>query len=210
MQWRLMMEQRTDEWFEARLGKVTASRIYDVLSKTKSGYSATRKNYMAQLICERLTGNREESFKTAAMQRGNDIEPKARARYMLETGELVEETGFINHPIINMSGASPDGLVGEDGLIEIKCPNTATHLEFLRTKTPKPEYLLQMLWQMACTGRKWCDFVSYDDRLKEHLSFQMVRINRDDERIQEIEEEVQKFLHELDEQIADLDSVMEA
>lgn len=204
------MEQRTDEWFEARLGKVTASRIYDVLSKTKSGYSATRKNYMAQLICERLTGNREESFKTAAMQRGNDIEPKARARYMLETGELVEETGFINHPIINMSGASPDGLVGEDGLIEIKCPNTATHLEFLRTKTPKPEYLLQMLWQMACTGRKWCDFVSYDDRLPEHLSFQMVRINRDDKRIKEIEEEVQKFLHELDEQIAELDSVMEA
>lgn len=210
MQWRLMMEQRTDEWFEARLGKVTASRIYDVLSKTKSGYSATRKNYMAQLICERLTGNREESFKTAAMQRGNDIEPKARARYMLETGELVEETGFINHPIINMSGASPDGLVGEDGLIEIKCPNTATHLEFLRTKTPKPEYLLQMLWQMACTGRKWCDFVSYDDRVPEHLSFQMVRINRDDERIKEIEEEVQKFLHELDEQIAELDIVMEA
>lgn len=204
------MEQRTDEWFEARLGKVTASRIYDVLSKTKSGYSATRKNYMAQLICERLTGNREESFKTAAMQRGNDIEPKARARYMLETGELVEETGFINHPIINMSGASPDGLVGEDGLIEIKCPNTATHLEFLRTKTPKPEYLLQMLWQMACTGRKWCDFVSYDDRLPEHLSFQMVRINRDDERIQEIEEEVQKFLHELDEQIDELNIVMEA
>ena len=204
------MEQRTDEWFEARLGKVTASRIYDVLSKTKSGYSATRKNYMAQLLCERLTGNREESFKTAAMQRGNNIEPKARARYMLETGELVEETGFINHPTINMSGASPDGLVGEDGLIEIKCPNTATHLEFLRTKTPKPEYLLQMLWQMACTGRKWCDFVSYDDRLPEHLSFQMVRINRDDERIQEIEEEVQKFLHELDEQIAELDIVMEA
>ena len=204
------MEQRTDEWFEARLGKVTASRIYDVLSKTKSGYSATRKNYMAQLLCERLTGNREESFKTAAMQRGNDIEPKARARYMLETGELVEETGFINHPTINMSGASPDGLVGEDGLIEIKCPNTATHLEFLRTKKPKSEYLLQMLWQMACTGRKWCDFVSYDDRLPEHLSFQMVRINRDDERIQEIEEEVQKFLHELDEQIAELDIVMEA
>ena len=203
------MEQRTDEWFEARLGKVTASRIYDVLSKTKSGYSATRKNYMAQLICERLTGNREESFKTAAMQRGNDIEPKARARYMLETGELVEETGFINHPTINMSGASPDGLVGEDGLIEIKCPNTATHLEFLRTKTPKPEYLLQMLWQMACTGRKWCDFVSYDDRIPEHLSFQMVRIDRDDERIKEIEEEVQKFLHELDEQIAELDIVME-
>lgn len=118
-----MMEQQTDEWFKARLGKVTASRIYDVLSKTKSGYSATRKNYMAQLICERLTGTREEGFKTAAMQRGNDIEPKARARYMLETGELVEETGFINHPTINMSGASPDGLVGEDGLIEIKCPN---------------------------------------------------------------------------------------
>ena len=204
------MEQRTDEWFEVRLGKVTASRICDVLSKTKSGYSAARKNYMAQLICERLTGNREESFKTAAMQRGNDIEPKARARYMLETGELVEETGFINHPIINMSGASPDGLVGEDGLIEIKCPNTATHLEFLRTKTPKPEYLLQMLWQMACTGRKWCDFVSYDDRLPEHLSFQMVRINRDDERIKEIEEEVQKFLHELDKQIDELDIVMEA
>ena len=191
------MEQRTDEWFAARLGKVTASRIGDIMAKTKSGYGAARKNYMAQLLCERLTGMREETFVSAAMQRGTDLEAKARATYILTNGDLVEEIGFVEHPNIEMSGASPDGLVNDDGLIEIKCPNTATHLEFIRTKKPKSEYILQMQWQMACTGRSWCDFVSYDDRLPEKFAFYSIRLKRDDDLIKEIEDEVQKFLDEL-------------
>lgn len=191
------MEQRTDEWFAARLGKVTASRIGDIMAKTESGYSAARKNYMAQLLCERLTGMREDTFVSAAMQRGTDLEAKARATYILTNGDLVEEIGFVEHPNIEMSGASPDGLVNDDGLIEIKCPNTATHLEFIRTKKPKSEYILQMQWQMACTGRSWCDFVSYDDRLPEKFAFYSIRLKRDDDLIKEIEDEVQKFLDEL-------------
>lgn len=193
----IAMEQRTDEWFKARLGKVTASRIGDIMAKTKSGYGAARKNYMAQLLCERLTGMREETFVSAAMQRGTDLEAKARATYILTNGDLVEEIGFVEHPNIEMSGASPDGLVNDDGLIEIKCPNTATHLEFIRTKKPKSEYILQMQWQMACTGRSWCDFVSYDDRLPEKFAFYSIRLKRDDDLIKEIEAEVQKFLDEL-------------
>ncbi|MCX8748390.1 lambda exonuclease family protein [Snodgrassella sp. B3088] len=193
------MEQRTDEWFAARLGKVTGSRIADVTAKIKSGYAAARKNYMSQLLCERLTGVHESIFVNAAVQRGIDLEPKARSNYILLTGELVEEVGFINHPTIQMSGASPDGLVGHDGLLEIKCPNTSTHLDFIRTKKPKSEYMLQMQWQMVCTGRKWCDFVSYDDRLPKNLAFSSVRIFRDDEKIIELEAEVNKFLGELDE-----------
>ena len=200
-----MSEQRTPEWFAERLGKITASRIADVVGKTKSGsYGAARKNYMAELLCQRLTGQQEEKFTSAAMQHGTDTEPTARAMYMLETGADVTETGFIPHPSIVMSGASPDGLVGEDGLIEIKCPNTATHLEFLQSRKPKHEYLLQMQWQMACTGRQWCDFVSYDDRLPEKLAYRCIRIPRDDKLVAELEEEAIKFLTELDETVRQL------
>ena len=191
------MQQRTDEWFAARLGKVTASRIADIMAKTKTGYAASRKNYLFELLCERLGGQREEKYINASMQRGIDLEPKARAVYEIETGEWVEEVGFIPHPTIAMSGASPDGLISDDGLIEIKCPNTATHIEFLQTQKPKQEYIYQMQWQMACTGRKWCDFVSYDDQLPENLAYRSVHIPRDDDCIQSLEQEVEKFLAEL-------------
>ena len=195
-----MSEQRTPEWFAERLGKITASRIADVVGKTKSGsYGAARKNYMAELLCQRLTGQQEEKFTSTAMQHGTDTEPAARAMYMLETGTDVTETGFIPHPTIAMSGASPDGLVGEDGLIEIKCPNTATHLGFLQS------HKLQMQWQMACTGRQWCDFVSYDDRLPEKLAYRCIRIPRDDKLIAELEEEAVKFLTELDKTVRQLE-----
>ena len=201
-----MSEQRTPEWFAERLGKITASRIADVVGKTKSGsYGAARKNYMAELLCQRLTGQQEDKFTSDAMRHGTDTEPAARAMYMLETGTDVTETGFIPHPTIAMSGASPDGLAGEDGLIEIKCPNTATHLEFLQSRKPKHEYLLQMQWQMACTGRQWCDFVSYDDRLPEKLAYRCIRIPRDDKLIAELEEEVVKFLTELDKTVHQLE-----
>ena len=197
------MEQRTDDWFAARLGKVTASRVADVVAKTKSGYSASRDNYMADLIVERLTGQKASSFSNAAMEWGTEQEPNARAAYSARTGELVEEVGFIDHPTIALSGASPDGLVGE-GIVEFKCPNTATHLEYLLADKVLEKYVTQMQWQMACTGRPWCDFVSYDPRLPEHLQMLIVRVPRDDKRIAELEDEVRKFLAELDDKVKKL------
>ena len=198
------MEQRSDEWFTARLGKVTASRVADIMARTKSGYSASRAKYMAQLLCERLTGQKEDSYQSAAMQRGTELEGKARAVYLLETGNDVTETGLVDHPTIAMSAASPDGLVNDDGLIEIKCPETHTHLEFIKSGKPKSNYMQQMQWQMACTGRQWCDFVSYDDRLPEYLAYKCVRIPRDDALIAEMEAEVSEFLAELDLEVKQL------
>lgn len=200
------MEQRTDDWFAARLGKVTASRVADVAAKTKTGYSASRDNYMADLIVERLTGQKASSFSNAAMEYGTLMEPNARAAYSARVGELVEEVGFIDHPTIAMSGASPDGLVGE-GLVELKCPNTSTHLEYLLAGEPPAKYVTQMQWQMACTARPWCDFVSYDERLPEHLRVFVKRVMRDDKRIAELEAEVTKFLAELDEKLKQLENL---
>ncbi len=191
------MIQGSEEWHAARLGRVTASRVSDVMAKTKTGYSASRTNYMMELLCQRLTGKREEVFTSAAMQRGTELESSARSVYEAESGLLVTETGFVVHPEIAGLGASPDGLVGDEGLLEIKCPNTATHVNFLRTEKPDNKYQWQMLAQMACTGRDWCDFVSFDDRLPEPLQFSCIRFYRDDCRIKEMIAEIQKFLEEL-------------
>lgn len=195
------VEQRTDEWFAARIGKVTASRVADVIAKTKTGYSATRDNYMAQLVCERLTGQKGESFTNAAMQHGTETEPLARLSYEVAQNVLVDEVGFVPHPSIEMAGASPDGLVGDDGLLEIKCPNTATHIETLLSQTVPGKYNTQMQFQMACTGRKWCDFVSFDNRLPAELQLFVKRVPRDDEFIKQIEAEIVQFLAELDDKI---------
>jgi len=199
-----MMDQGTEEWFTIRIGKVTASRVADVIAKTKTGYSASRDNYMAQLVCERLTGQKGESFTNAAMQHGTETEPLARAAYEALKDVLVDEVGFVPHPSIDMAGASPDGLVGDDGLLEIKCPNTATHIETLMSKTVPGKYNTQMQFQMACTGRQWCDFVSFDNRLPEQFQLFVKRVPRDDEFIKQMEDEVVKFLNELDIKIAQL------
>lgn len=191
------MDQRSDDWFTARLGKVTASKIADVMATTKTGPSAGRKNYMAQLLTERLTGRKADSYSNAAMQWGTDTEPQARAMYELETGCDVVEVGFIDHPVIAMSGASPDGLVGEDGLVEIKCPNTATHIETLRGAAIDKKYVLQTQWQMACTGRQWCDFVSFDPRLPSAMQLYVARVERDATLIAAMESEVAGFLAEI-------------
>lgn len=198
------MEQRTDEWFAARLGKVTASRIADVMAKTKTGPSASRTNYMAELIVERLTGKAGDSYQNAAMIWGTNTEPLARAAYEAHRGVLVEETGFVPHPSGAMTGASPDGLVGDDGLVEIKCPNTATHIDTLMSDDAPPKYFAQMQWQMACTGRAWCDFVSFDPRMPEEMQLFVVRVERDDTWIIMAEEAVQAFLSELDEMVSKL------
>jgi len=198
------MEQQTNEWFTARLGKVTASRVADVIAKTKTGYSASRDNYMAQLICERLTGQKGESFTNAAMEWGTQTEPLARSAYENARSLLVKEVGFINHPRIEMSGASPDGLVCEDGLVEIKCPNTATHIDTLLSGKVPTKYFTQMQWQMLCCQRKWCDFVSFDNRLPEHLQLFVQEVEFDPEYAAMLEKEVVLFLTELDNKVAKL------
>ena len=198
------MEQRSPEWFAARLGRVTASRVADVIAKTKSGYSASRANYMAELVCERLTGMQGESYSNAAMVWGTNTEPMARSAYESRMAELVEETGFVLHPTIPMAGASPDGLIGDDGLVEIKCPNTATHIDTLLSEGAPSKYMTQMQWQMACTGRKWCDFVSFDPRMPEEMQMFVIRVNRNDDVITELEREVEKFLSELEDKITQL------
>ena len=192
------IEQRSDAWFLARLGKVTASRVADVIAKTKSGYSTSRDNYMAQLVCERLTGKQGESFTNSAMQWGTETEPLARSAYEASTDIMVEELGFVLHPKIEMAGASPDGLVGLFGMLEIKCPNTATHIEALLTETVPTKYITQMQWQMACAQRQWCDYVSFDPRIRQDLQLFVKRVEFDASYVAMLEEEVIQFLKELD------------
>lgn len=201
------MEQLSTEWFAARCGKVTASRIADLMARTRNGYGSSRDNYMAELLCERLTGKPAERFQNAAMQHGVELEPEARDAYSLLSNADVETVGFVPHPKIPMSGASPDGRVGDSGLVEIKCPMTATHIATLMSESVAEKYLLQMQWQMACEGRKWCDFVSYDNRLPGSLSIFVKRVPRDDKLIGLIETEVTAFLAELDGKLAKLDEI---
>jgi putative phage-type endonuclease len=197
------MEQRSAEWYAARLGKVTASKVADVVARTRTGYAASRANYMAQLVCERLTGKPTEGFSNAAMEWGVEQEAAARDAYSARVGELVTEVGFIDHPAIKMAGASPDGIVGA-GIVEIKCPSTATHIEYLFEREPPQKYFYQMQWQMACTGADWCDWVSYDPRMPENLQLLVVRIPRDTDCITLLEREVSEFLAELDVKVAKL------
>jgi putative phage-type endonuclease len=192
------LEQRSEEWFAARRGKVTASKIGDILNTIRNGnWAASRKNYAAQLVTERLTGKDPEPFTNEAIEWGIAQEAPAREAYTQRTGSLVQEVGFIDHPTIAFAGASPDGLVGDDGLLEIKCPTTATHIERLLGAEIPEGYRLQMFWQMACTGRKWCDFVSFDPRLPEDMQLFIQRFERDEEEIAYIEKQVQVFLGEV-------------
>ena len=193
----LEIKQGTEEWHQIRLGKVTASRVSDVMSKIKSGESAGRKNYKMDLVVERLTNTPTSSFTNAAMAWGTETEPLARMAYEVHSENFVETVAFIPHPLIEWFGCSPDGLVGE-GLIEIKCPNTATHIDYLLAGVPPAKYVPQMQTQMACTGAKWCDFVSFDPRLPDELQLLVVRLDRDEAYIQQIEEEVKQFLDEVE------------
>jgi len=200
-----MHEQGTPEWLQERCGRVTASRIADVMSKGRGKESsATRKNYMAQLLTERLTGTVAEGFTNAAMQWGTETEPQARAMYELQTGHEVVQVGFVPHPVIEGTGASPDGLVSDTGLVEIKCPNTATHIETLRGSCIDRKYVLQMHHQMICTQRDWCDFVSFDPRLPAAMQLHVERVERDAELVEEITAAVTQFLTELNQAEADL------
>ena len=188
------MEQRSEEWFKTRLGKVTGSQVSAVLAKRDS---ATRANYLSELVVERLTGQQAEFFMNDAMQHGIDTEPEARMAYEAHKGVLVDEIGFVNHAVISNFGCSPDGLVGLDGLIEIKCPNTKTHLQTLQSGTAPSQYYSQMQMQMWVTGRQWCDFVSYDPRLPEEMQLFVQRVDFNTDLVAQLENLVEEFLNEL-------------
>lgn len=196
----IQAEQRSPEWFAARLGRATGSRFGDVMAKTRTGYSASRKNYAAELVIERLTGKQADVFVSTAMQWGTDNEPVARLQYMLATGNEVEETGFWQHDSLE-AGASPDGFVGKEGLLEIKCPNSATHIETLWKKKLPHQYQAQIQGQMWVTGRQWCDFVTFDPRLPDNAQMLVIRVARDDIYIAELEEEIKVFLEEVADQV---------
>jgi putative phage-type endonuclease len=196
-----MIEQRTEEWFTQRLGKVTASRVGDVIAKIKSGPSASRDNYATQLVLERLTNAKGEFFTNAAMQWGTETEPMARQAYELKRNVFVDEVGFIDHPTIDMSGASPDGLVDKNGLVEIKCPESKTHMEYLMSGKPPAKYIPQMMWQMACTGREWCDFVSFDPRFPTNLQIFVIKVEYDPTYVKMLELEITQFLDEVSKKV---------
>lgn len=202
--------QGSPEWFAQRLGRVTASRLVDVLAKLKTGEAAARANYRAELVAERLTGKAAESFTNAAMKWGTDCEPLARAAYEAEFGVLVDEVGMIQHPSIEWAGASPDGLVGPDGLLEIKCPSTKTHIDTLLSGNAPSQYIPQMMWQMACTGRAWVDFVSFDPRLPADMQMFVKRVHRDNDLIAAHEQEVIVFLSEVGDTILKLTQLRRA
>lgn len=199
--------QGSDAWKQLRLGKVTASRVSDVVARTKTGYGASRANYMASLIAERLTGVPTETYQNAAMTHGTETEPEARCAYEFYQGVAVTEVAFVPHPKIDQAGCSPDGLVGDTGLVEIKAPNTATHLETLLGQSVPGKYITQIQFQMACTGRQWCDFVSYDPRMPENMRLFIKRVERDEGKIKELESEVASFLLEMAVKLSELNSL---
>jgi putative phage-type endonuclease len=201
--------QGTQEWRQARVGNATASRVADIVRRTKSGVSASRANYMSELIVERLTGVPTPQFISAAMQWGTEQESDARAAYEFRTDREIVQVGYVVHPTIPDSGASPDGLVGSDGLVEFKCPLSATHIETMLGQKIDNDYLTQMQWQMACTGRAWCDFVSFDPRMPESMRFYRHRIERDEKMIFQLEKDVAQFLDEMASKIAQLIAFME-
>ena len=200
-------DQGTAAWLAERAGKVTASRMADVLATIKTGEAASRANYRAELVAQRLTGQVEAGFTNAAMQWGTEQEPFARASYEILRGVIVEEVGFIPHPTIMLSGASPDGLVGSDGMVEIKCPNTATHIAFLLDGKIPQKYQLQMAWQMACCGRQWVDYASFDPRMPEYLRLKVVRYTAAEAGIPALETAVKQFIAEVDSTVAALERI---
>lgn len=187
------MDQRSVEWHQARLGHATGSRASDIIAGKDT---QARKGYITQLVTERLTGQSQDFYTNADMQRGIEVEPVARAAYQA-SNELVDEVGFIKHPTILWFGASPDGLVGSDGLVEIKCPRSTTHLDYIQAKKPPQKYIPQMLAQLSCTGRKWVDFVSFDNRFPEHLQLFVVRFQPSAEELEQFESKVKAFLSEV-------------
>ncbi len=196
--------QGTDEWRAARAGSLGASQIHEALAKTRTGWGASRENIKARLVAERLTGAPQDSFTNDAMRWGVEQEAAAREAYSFVQGVSVVEVGLRKHPTLNGSHASPDGLVGDDGLVEIKCPNTATHILTLRGGPIADKYVKQMQWQMRGSDRRWCDFVSYDPRMPVEMQLHIARVERDDALIADMEAAVAEFLAEVEADVAAL------
>ncbi len=201
--------QGSEEWRQLRLGKVTASRVADIIAKTKTGYSTSRANYLTELVLERVTGSPADRYQNDAMRQGTELEPIARAAYEFETDAVVEQIAFATHPSLPMCGASPDGLVGTDGLLEIKAPQAAAHLDTVLTETVPAKYVTQIQWQLACLERQWCDYVSFNPLFPVSVRLFIKRIHRNDEFIAELESEVLKFLAEIDGKLDELNAAMQ-
>jgi len=198
---RVAVQQGTDAWHQLRLGKVTASRVADILARTKTGPSASRQNYLIELALQRTTGIIAESYSNSAMEWGTQTEPQARVAYEVTTNNFVDQIAFVDHPSIAWFGCSPDGLVSDRGLVEIKCPNSATHWEYFKAKEPPKKYFIQMQAQIACTDRDWCDFISFDPRFPERSQLLIVNVPRDYEFIVFMETEIKQFLIEVEEEV---------
>jgi len=196
--------QGSPEWFAARAGRVTASRVADIMRKGKSGPSKMRETYKGELVAERLSGVQEDGFKSAPMMRGTEVEPKARDTYAFMFGAKIQQVGLVIHPTIEMAAASTDSLVGDDGLLEVKCPNSSTHIQTLLGEPIDPDYVKQIQWGLACTGRQWCDYISFDDRLPPEMQLHRIRVLRDHATILEMEIAVRAFLKEVDELVEEL------
>ncbi len=198
--------QGTPEWLAARCGSLGASLIGDALAKTKTGWGASRANLHSRLVVERLTGKPVESYVNSAMQRGTDLEPQARAMYAFHTGYDVTEVGIVLHPAIKHSHCSPDGMVGYDGMTEIKCCGSTRHIELLTGSAPEDRYIKQCHWQMACTGRQWVDLTYFHPEFPVEMQLHIHRIRRDPELLAEMEREVAQFLVEVAATVADLET----
>lgn len=196
--------QGSEQWRQARCGSLGASRVAEAIAKTKTGWGASRANVMADLVVERLTGVPVEGFTNDAMRWGTEQEPFARREYEERNLCPVVEVGLIRHPTIAGTHASPDGLIEDDGLLEIKCPQAQAHIETLLSRTIPSKYETQIHWQLACTGRAWCDYVSYHPKMPEPMSMFVMRLHRDDDRIADLEKQVASFLKEVDIKVADL------
>jgi putative phage-type endonuclease len=198
---RVAVQQGTKEWFDLRLGKVTASRVADILAKTKTGVSASRQNYLIELALQRVTGVFESSFISPAMQDGVDREAQARVAYEVTTGEFVDQVPFIDHPTIQGFGASPDGLINTKGMCEVKCRNNANHWEVIKTGEIPKKYWIQMQAQLSCSGREWNDYVGYNPNFPEKSQLFVKRVYRDGEFIIFMEAEIKQFLIEVEEEV---------
>jgi len=198
---RVAVEQGTPEWHQLRSGKVTASRVADILAKTKTGPSASRQNYLIELAIQRTTGIIELSYTNSAMEWGTQTEPQARVAYEVKSGNFVDQIAFVDHPTIDGFGCSPDGLVGDKGLIEIKCRNSANHWETIKLDEVPKKYWIQMQAQLSCTGKEWNDYVSFDPRMPERSQLYIKRVFRDEEFISEMESEIKNFLLEVETEV---------
>lgn len=196
--------QGSIEWKLARCGSLGASQVAEAIARTKTGWGASRANLMAELIVERLTGTPTEGFMNDAMRWGIEKEPDARAAYEFRYDADVVQVGLVTHRTIVGTHASPDGLIGDSGLLEIKCPTSGIHMDTLLTKKVPGKYMTQIYWQLCCTDRQWCDYVSFDPRFPESMQLFVRRVQRDEAVIDQLEKDVREFLDELNAKVADL------